>query len=377
MIGSFSFSRAFAIFSKEIIQMRRDRITLSMMLGIPLMQLIMFGFAINTDPRHLPTLVELHDNGPAVRSIIHGLEASRYFTVKGIVAGKPEVETAFKKGEALFVVSVPENFERDLLRGSQPQILLDADATDPVATSAAAGAFSQILDTALKPVLEGSGLESMTSQPVTPVIHKRYNPAGRTSVNIVPGLLGIILTMTMTLMTSIALTRETERGTLEALLSTPARPAEVMVGKITPFVVVGLMQTALMLVLARSFFGVPFVGSFIAFGAAVACFILVNLAIGFFCSTVARTQMQAMQMTFFFFLPSILLSGFMFPFDGMPKWARTIGEGLPTTHFIRVVRSVMLKGAELREVLPELGSLCIILSVVTCLAIFRYRRTLD
>lgn len=378
MSGAFSLIRAGAILRKEFTQMRRDRLTFAMMIGVPMMQLLLFGFAINTDPRHLPTMVELRDNGPATRAIFYALENSDFFVIRGQITNPGAAQSAIVRGQALFVVTVPENFERDLARGDRPQILLDTDATDPVASAAATGAFSQIVASALAPLIESTPLETEAQPPpVETVVHRRYNPAGRTAVNVVPGLLGIILTMTMTLMTSIALTRETERGTLETLLASPARPAEVMVGKIAPFILVGLLQTGLMLGLAHLLFTVPFSGATATFAIALGLFILVNLSIGFLFSTVARSQMQAMQMTFFFFLPSILLSGFMFPFAGMPGWAQAIGQILPNTHFIRIVRAVMLKGADTADMAMPLLALAAILAVVASLAILRYRRTLD
>jgi len=378
MSRGFSLSRTAAILRKEFTQMRRDQLTFAMMIGVPLVQLLLFGFAINTDPRHLPTLIELRDDGPATRAILYGLENSDYFAIRGQITNAEAADTAIVRGRALFVVTVPENFERDLARGDRPQLLLDADATDPVATAAATGAFAQIVNSALDPLIEGTAIETNApSPPVETVVHRRYNPAGRTAVNVVPGLLGIILTMTMTLMTSIALTREIERGTLETLLATPAGPAEVMAGKIAPFVMVGLLQTGLMLGLAHFLFGVPFSGAVVTFAVAIALFILVNLSVGFLFSTLARSQMQAMQMTFFFFLPSVLLSGFMFPFDGMPAWAQAIGQALPNTHFIRIVRAVMLKGADTADMTDPLLTLAFMLALVAGLAILRYRRTLD
>ncbi|WP_394693932.1 ABC transporter permease [Hyphobacterium sp.] len=364
-----SLSRVLAVLMKEFIQMRRDRLTFAMMIGIPLVQLLLFGYAINTDPRHLPTLVELGDDGPAVRAIIEGMETSEYFDIQGMIA-PGEADAALRTNETTFILVVPPDFERDLLRGERPDILLDVDASDPVAAGAGAGAFPQIVANATADY--GGGAPA-----ATPVIHRRYNPAGETAMNIVPGLLGIILTMTMAMMTSMALTKEAERGTLETLLATPTRPLEVMAGKIAPYVLVGATQVALMLLAARYLFGVPFLGAPFAFVIAVTLFILVNLSLGFLFSTLARTQMQAMQMTFFVFLPSILLSGFMFPFAGMPAWARFIGEIIPTTHFIRAVRSIMLKGANLADVLPELWPLMIIFVVIATLALTRYRRTLD
>jgi len=367
---SFSFSRVGAVLAKEFVQMRRDRLTFAMMVAIPIMQLLLFGYAINTDPRHLPTLVEMGDAGPASRAIIHAMENSRYFDIRGTVT-RAEGEAALKNGDAVFVLTIPPGFERDFARGDQPQLLLDADASDPVAAGAGAGALPQIVQQALKPY------QSPSAPAVETIVHRRYNASSRTAVNIVPGLLGVILTMTMVMMTAIAITRETERGTLETLLTTPARPLEVMVGKITPYIFVGFIQVVVMLAGAHFLFGVPFTGNPIAFVAAVALFILVNLSIGFFFSTIARSQMQAMQMTFFMFLPSILLSGFMFPFYAMPGWAQIIGEILPNTHFLRAVRGVMLKGGGFADIWMNLVSLVVILGVVATLALKRYRRTLD
>jgi ABC-2 type transport system permease protein len=378
MSRTFSLARAAAILRKEFTQMRRDRLTFAMMIGVPLIQLLLFGFAINTDPRHLPTVVELRDDGPATRAILYGLKNSDYFSIEGQITNADAADRSIVRGRALFVVTVPENFERDLARGDRPQLLLDADATDPVATAAATGAFAEIVRSALEPLIEGTSIEKDSpAPPVETLVHRRYNPAGRTAVNVVPGLLGIILTMTMTLMTSIALTREIERGTLETLLATPARPAEVMAGKIAPFIMVGLMQTGLMLGLAYLLFDVPFSGAAVTFAVALGLFILVNLSIGFLFSTLARSQMQAMQMTFFYFLPSVLLSGFMFPFAGMPGWAQAIGQVLPNTHFIRIVRAVMLKEAGMADVTEPLAFLGGILATVASLAVLRYRRTLD
>ena len=366
-----SLSRILAVIGKEFIQMLRDRLTFGMMVGIPIMQLLLFGYAINTDPRHLPTLVEMGDTGPASRAIVQAMVTSNYFDIEGVTTSREETDTTMREGRALFVVTIPPDFERELLRGERPQILLDTDASDPVAAGAGAGAFPTLVQQALEPVL------GEMTPPVETVVQKRYNPAGRTALNIVPGLLGVILTMTMAMMTSMALTREAERGTLETLLATPTRPYEVMAGKITPYVFVGFIQVAIMLAGARFLFEVPFSGSPAAFAIAVSLFILVNLSLGFLFSTVARTQMQAMQMTFFVFMPSILLSGFMFPFAGMPAWAQIIGQALPTTHFIHAVRAIMLKGAQLPDVVGDIWPLCVIFAVIATIAMLRYRRTLD
>ena len=369
---SATFSRIGAILAKEFVQMRRDRLTFAMMVGIPLVQLLLFGYAINTDPRHLPTLIEAGDSGPATRAIVQAMETSEFFDVVGMSDNEAATDAALTNSEVIFTVVIPANFERDLARGDRPQILLDVDASDPVAAGAGTSAFPQIVTQAI------AGLTGeVRAPPVETLVHRRYNPAGRTAINIVPGLLGVILTMTMAMMTSMALTKEAERGTLETLLATPTRPLEVMAGKIAPYILVGFLQVILMLVAARFLFGVPFLGNPLAFVMTVSLFILVNLSMGFLFSTLARTQMQAMQMTFFVFMPSILLSGFMFPFDGMPLWARTIGEAVPTTHFIRAVREIMLKGADFSAVLDNLWPLAAIFAVLATLALTRYRRTLD
>lgn len=366
----FSFARVKALLAKEFVQMRRDRLTFGMMVGIPIMQLLLFGYAINTDPRNLPTLVEMGDNGPASRAVVQAMESSLYFDIQGSVT-RAQGEAALRNGDAIFVLTIPPGFERDFARGDQPQLLLDADASDPIAAGAGAGAIQQIVQEALEP------FTAAHTPPVETIVHRRYNASSRTAVNIVPGLLGVILTMTMVMMTAMAITRETERGTLETLLATPARPLEVMVGKITPYIFVGFIQVSVMLLGAHFLFNVPFAGNPFAFVSAVSLFILVNLSIGFFFSTIARSQMQAMQMTFFMFLPSILLSGFMFPFYAMPGWAQALGQILPNTHFLRAIRGVMLKGGGFADIWMNLLPLAIMLAVVATMAVKRYRRTLD
>jgi len=367
-----SLSRIKAILAKEFIQMRRDRLTFAMMIGIPIAQVILFGYAINTDPRHLPTMVEMGDTGPVSRAIIEGMKNSGYFTITGVVDRKT-ADAALMNGEALFVLAIPPGFEREVARGEQARIMLDADASDPVAAAAGTGAMPEIVARAVTQYARGEGARPV----VETVVHRRYNPAGRSAVNIVPGLLGIILTLTMVLITAVAITREIERGTLETLLTSPAQPLEVMIGKIVPYILVGVVQVIVTLVAAQILFQVPFAGGLMALVTAIFLFILVNLALGFLFSTIAKTQMQAMQMTIFILLPSILLSGFMFPFHGMPGWAQVIGEALPVTHFIRAVRAVMLKGADLVGVWSNLWPLLVILTLVSTLALTRYRRTLD
>ena len=367
-----------AILTKEFIQMRRDRLTSAIMFVMPIMQLVLFGFAINSDPRHLPTLLYLEDRSAIVRSLTAGLQNSSYFDVEGEVQSAEAGTKALQSGEAAFVITVPAGFTRDMLRGDRPQLLIEADASDPSAASNAVGMISQIAQSALKQDLKGEWASlAQGPPPVDIVIHRMYNPEGISQYNIVPGLLGVILTMTMVMITSIAMTRETERGNMENLLAMPARPWEVMAGKIVPYIGVGIVQTAIVLLASTFVFGVPFLGSLWLLSLGVGLFIIANLAVGFTFSTVARSQMQAMQMTFFFFLPSIMLSGFMFPFRGMPAWAQGIGQIFPLTHFLRVVRGVMLKGSDFDAMWPNIWPMLIFIAVATTIAMMRYRSTLD
>ena len=358
--------------------MGRDRMTFGMMIGIPIMQLILFGYAINTDPKHLPTVIEMADSGPFSRSFLAAMKNSDYFDFTGTVENTGQADLTLRRGDALFAVMVPKNFERDVIRGERPAILIEADATDPSATGNAMGVINQLVASSLREQTVGS-LAQLAGKPLAfdVIIHRRYNPSGVTSYNIVPGLLAVIIAMTMVMITSIAIVRETERGTMETLLSTPARPIEVMIGKILPYVLVGYVQTGVFLIMALWLFKVPFEGSGPSFWFALNLYIIANLALGFLFSTIARNQMQAMQMSFFYMLPSILISGFMFPFAGMPGWAQAIGSAIPTTHFMRVVRKIMLKGADFAEIVPDLAALTAITLAVTALAMLRYRQTLD
>ncbi|CAN7153024.1 ABC transporter permease [Devosia sp. LjRoot3] len=374
----FSLSRFVAVLWKEFIQMRRDRVTFGMMIGLPIIQLMLFGFAINADPRHLPTLVEVNDDGPLTRALLAGMDTSGYFDFIGQVRGPDAGEEALRRGEANFVVVIPADFERDVVRGLRPNLLIAADASDPSAVSGAAAAMSGIVNGAIAQTLTGPLSPAAGAPlPFEVIVHRQYNPEGKTSTNIVPGLLAIILSMTMVMITAVAIVKERERGTMEMLISTPVTPLEVMLGKILPYVFVGYVQTAVFLVAAFAVFQVPFTGTFTAFFFGFNLFVLGNLALGFLISTVAKNQMQAMQLSFFTILPSILLSGFMFPFAGMPGWAQAIGTGVPATHFIRLIRKVMLKGAGTFDVTAELTALGVIVLVITVVAMLRYRQTLD
>jgi ABC-2 type transport system permease protein len=374
----FSPARFWAMVNKEFIQMRRDRVTFGMMVGIPLIQLILFGFAINADPKHLPAGVLLADNGPQGRSLLYAIENSGYFELVRRIKTESEGRAALARGEVQFVINIPKNFTRDLLRGDRPSVLIEADATDPAATSNAIGSLSNLLNTALMNDLKGPlSFLAATPGPIDLRIHALYNPEVITQYNIVPGLMGVVLTMTMVMITGLAITRERERGTMENLLSMPTRPFEVLVGKIIPYIFVGYVQVGLILLAAHYVFHVPMVGSLLLLLVVALVFIAANLAMGITFSTVAENQLQAVQMAFFFFLPSILLSGFAFPFRGMPQWAQAIGEILPLTHFLRIVRGIVLKGNGFDDVIRELWQIGLFAAVALFIGVKRYRQTLD
>ena len=378
MSERFTWHRFFAVVMKEFIQMRRDRLTFAMMVGVPMMQLILFGFAINADPKQLPTALLVADHSEFSRSFVRALENSSYFKITAQPGTEAEAERLLTEGDVQFVVNIPENFSRKLQRGERPAILVEADATDPTATGNAIATLGQLAQSGLDHDLRGT-LQPLRSKPAPFEIriHRRYNPEGITQYNIVPGLMGVILTMTMIMQTGLAMTRERERGTMENLLATPVRPFEVMAGKIVPYILVGYIQVTLILLAARLIFGVPILGSIALLYVVVLAFIAANLAVGLMFSTIAKNQMQAMQMTFFFFLPSMLLSGFMFPFRGMPNWAQNIGSVLPLTHFLRMVRGILLKGNGMIETLPHLWPIGLFLLTVVAIGLKRYRKTLD
>jgi ABC-2 type transport system permease protein len=374
----FSFRRLLAVFLKEFVQMRRDRLTFAMMVGIPLMQLALFGYAINSDPKQLPTAVLSYEASDLTRSFVAALQNTGYYRVVRVAASRGEVDRLLDRGEVLFAVTIPAGFTRDLIRGDRPVLLVEGDATDPIATGNALGALATLNERGLAHDLKGPLQGLAPGEPPFELrVHRRYNPEGITSYNIVPGLVGTILTMTMVIMTSLAVTRERERGTMENLLAMPVTPLEVMVGKLLPFIGVGFVQVLVIVGAARLLFGVPMLGSAWVLLLCLLTFIAANLVVGFLFSTLAQNQLQAMQMSFFFFLPSILMSGFMFPFKGMPAWAQALGEILPLTHFLRIVRGVMLKGNGLAEAWPNLWPLVVFMLAMATLAIARYQRTLD
>ena len=373
-----SASRVMAVLAKEFTQLLRDRLTYAMILAIPIVQLLMFGYAINGDPKHLPTAVLVQDQGQFSRSILASLDNSDYFRIVADARSPAELNEMIQRGKVQFAITIPGDFSRRVIRHEQAQILVEADASDPAATGGAIGALASLPQNALMHDLEGPiAAASPTAPRFEVVIQRRYNPEGITAYNIVPGLLAIVLSMTLVMMTSLAVTREVERGTMETLLATPVRPIEVMIGKLTPYVLVGMIQATVIITVARLLFGVPMQGGWAALIVGLFLFIVGSLSLGFLISTVARNQLQAMQMSMFYMLPSILLSGFLFPFRGMPDWAQWIGTVIPVTHMLRVVRGAMLKGAGIAEALPSLGALALFVTIVAGLAMMKYRTTLD
>ena len=376
-MNGISLSRILAVLQKEFTQLLRDRLTYAMMLGIPVIQLLLFGYAINSDPKQLPTAVLVQDQGQFSRSVLGALERSEYFSIDHVARSPAEMDRLIERGAVQFAITIPGDFTRRVVRRDKPQILVEADASDPAATGPATAALAALPTEALAHDLHGVIAPQPGSPPFEVVVQRRYNPEGITSYNIVPGLLGIVLSMTLVMMTALGVTREAERGTMETLLATPLRPIEVMIGKLTPYVMVGTIQATVIIVVARILFGVPMAGGWAALILGLLLFIIGSLSLGFLISTLARNQLQAMQMSFFYMLPSILLSGFLFPFRGMPDWAQWIGTFIPVTHALRVVRGAMLKGVGLAEAAPSLGALLLFVLIVASVAVTKYRTTLD
>jgi ABC-2 type transport system permease protein len=377
-VKRFSLARFRGVVVKEFLQLRRDRLTFAMIVGVPIGQLVLFGYAINTDPKHLPTAVIAADRSEFTRSYVAAMRTSGYFDLVGEVADETAARDALARGDVQFVLDIPVDFTRKLLRGERPALLLEADATDPAATSAAvASAQSLVASVAAKDLVGPLSRLAESAPPFEVRLHKLYNPEGVTQRNIVPGLMGVILTMTMVMMTGLAMTRERERGTMENLLATPVRPLEMMTGKIVPYVFIGLIQATIILAAARWVFGVPIVGSLLVLYLVALVFVAANLTVGITLSSLAQNQLQAMQLTFFYFLPNMLLSGFMFPFRGMPHWARVVGSLLPMTYFNRLARGILLKGNRFPDLWPDLWPMLVFTAVVLIVALRFYRKTLD
>jgi len=374
----FSARRWWSVVRKEFLQLRRDRITFAMIVAIPIMQLTLFGYAINSDPKHLLTGLLVQDHSEFTRTFVAGMTTSNYFDLVQELPNEEAARTALARGKVQFVLTIPPDFTRRLLRGERPPLLLEADATDPSATGNAIAAALQLPQSVAAKDLVGPLARLAGGQPPFEVrVHSLYNPEGITQYFIVPGLMGVILSMTLVLMTGLAITRERERGTMENLLAMPLRPLEVLSGKIVPYILIGLIQVSIILAAAWVMFRVPFAGSLITFYCAALFFIAANLTVGISLSSLAQNQLQAMQLTMFYFLPNILLSGFMFPFQGMPRWARFIGEVLPLTHFNRLMRGILLKGNGWPDLWTDVWPIAIFIALVMFVALRFYRRTLD
>ena len=372
--GNGFWRKTWAMLVKEFIQLKRDRVSFAMIIMIPLVQLMLFGYAINTTPRDLPTAVLLQEHSDVGRSILAALQNTRYFKVTQLPRNEAELDHLILAGTVLFAVEIPAGFERSVRRGERPALLISADATDPVASGSALSALGQVVQHALA---HDHDIPEPGAPPFEIRVHARYNPAAVTQLNIVPGLVGTILTMTMLIFTALSVTREIERGTMENLLSMPITPVEIMLGKIIPYIVVGFVQAAMIIGIGVVLFGVPIVGSLGLLAGLSTLFIATNLSIGYTFSTVAQNQLQAMQMSIMYFLPNILLSGFLFPFAGMPTWAQWIGETLPLTHYLRIVRGIMLKGATVADLHYDGAALFVLMLVAMTIAVTRFRRTLD
>ncbi|MFI4930223.1 MAG: ABC transporter permease [Burkholderiales bacterium] len=374
----FSLGRWWGIVLKEFLQLRRDRITFGMVVGMPIVQLILFGYAINTDPKHLPTAVVISEHSEFTRSYLAAMKTSGYFEFVAELTSEEAARAALARSDVQFVVNFPADFTRKLLRGERPALLIEADATDPAAAGAAIASVRELALSVARKDFKGALAPLAGGEPPFDVrVHKLYNPEGLTQHNIVPGLMGVILTMTMVMMTGLAMTRERERGTMENLLATPAQPLEVMTGKIVPYIFIGLIQSTIILLAAVYLFGVPFVGSVFVLYVVALVFIAANLTVGITVSSIAQNQLQAMQLTFFYFLPTMLLSGFMFPFQGMPRWARWVGDVLPATYFMRLVRGILLKGNDWVDLWPNIWPMLVFTVVVMTFALIFYRKTLD
>jgi ABC-2 type transport system permease protein len=374
----FSLTRMLAMLTKEFIQLRRDKTTFGMMVGIPIIQLMLFGYAINTNPTHLPTVINAQDNSVFSRTFMQGMKNSDYFRFIKVVKSEKEAEHFLKTGDATFVVNIPADFSRKLVKGEKPNLLVQVDGTDPSASGSAISALNDLVPEVFNRDLVGP-LQPLqqTSSPVNLQIHSLYNPEQDTQYNIVPGLMGVVLTMTLVVITSMAITREREKGTMESLLATPLRPAEVLIGKLLPFVLIGYVQAIIILIASHFLFAVPILGSITTLMVALLPFIVASLSVGLTFSTLAKNQLQAVQSGFFFFLPSMLLSGFMFPFRGMPDWAQWLGNIFPLTHFLTIVRGIMLKGNGWAEIWPQMWPILIFMVVALSIALLRYRQTLD
>jgi len=374
-MNGISLKRLYSLLRKEWIQVRRDRMTLRIIVALPILQLFLFGYAINTNPHHLPTGLLISEPSKYERTIVGALQNTGYYDIQ-LYASESQAEQALAAGDVLFVINVPPNFDRSVDRGEQPAILVDADATDPTAIGYATAALGAVVGSLNRDLPPGRQTQTVNA-PFQFVVHARYNPEQLTVLNVVPGLICIVLTMSTLLITTLSITRERERGTMENLMAMPVRPIEIMIAKIVPYVVIGYVQTILILVIAAAVFNLPIRGSVVLLLLALGLFVASNLALGLAFSTVSANQMQAQQLAQFTLMPSFMLSGFMFPFRGMPVWAQWLGEIFPTTHAMRIVRGVLLKGNGVEALAQDLWPIALFTLVVIAVAVWSYRETLD
>ncbi len=375
-MNGFSWRRLYALMRKETIQVARDRITLRFIIVLPIMQLFLFGFAINTNPKNLPTGLLAAQPSKYERTIVAAMKNTGYYKIQ-ILRSEAEAERDLRDGSLLFVVQMPPNFDRAVDRGETPSILVDADATDPTAVGNATGALQGVIP-ALTRDLPANRRAQLKQNPAFQfVVHARYNPEQLTAFNVVPGLICIVLTFSTLFATTLSITKERERGTMENLLSMPVRPIEIMIAKIVPYVVIGYIQVLLILICSTLMFGLPIRGSVLLLLAALGIFMAANLALGVTISTLSANQMQATQVAQMLIMPSFLLSGFMFPFRGMPDWAQFFGEIFPSTHAMRIVRGILLKGIGVSEIIPELWPMALFAALIIAVAVYFYKETLD
>lgn len=375
MTKYFSFNRYYAILLKEIIHMMRDKLTIGLLIGIPLIQLILFGFAINLDPKHLSTAIVNNDHTIQTNYLISKINNTNYFNIKYQLQSRDEALKLMRQGKVQFIIDIPANFTKDIYANRSPEALIISDAASATPGGAALAAINAVKEINSNYFTKGNHLP-LNKTPFKFVIHNKYNPENKTQNTIVPALAGVILTMTMVMVTAMTITREKEYGTIESLLATPVNSIEIIFGKITPYILVGYFQLILIIFFAKAIFDITIIGSIPLLLLATLPFILANLLVGITFSTVAETQLQAMQLTFFFFLPSILLSGFMFPFDGMPEWAQVIGNLLPLTHYLNIIREILLKGGNLFDVLSSIMPLVAFICLVSIICIKRYKNTI-
>lgn len=364
-------TRIFGLIRKEFIIISNDRGTIAMLIVLPIMLLILFGFAIRLDPKHLPTAIISYDHTPLIRSFISNLEASQYFKITDTSNNERKKNEEFASGRISISITIPQNFTREYVRGENPQMLVEIDGSDPGSSATALGNVQPILNQAIKQFSKnglGFRARNQSSRDVNLVIHRLYNESNLSEYNIIPGLIGVLLTLTMVMLTSTAITSEKESGTMEMLLSTPLKSTEIILGKVVPYVLLGYLQLTSVLIFGKLLINLPIEGSLFLLYLAAAPFIIANLMVGMIFSTIAKTPMQSMQLSVFFQLPSMFLSGYIFSFFGMPLWARAIGYCLPMTYFMRIARGILLKANSFAQIVPNIIPIifiCLILIFVT------------